>query len=177
MAGEVSHVVPFIIRVWFLFSFILIVEFINVEYKVFLFEFLAIDERHLGYFQYSFFSLLRYFFIYPTIINNLLSLLLKSLPIIVRQVTFEISPASILLSWVYHILQKKWFLRSSMLIYEIEIALEMDQYEAIIKVANNIADREDLTMEDWLICIFIYNLQGFFIYVLFLIVIGHILRK
>lgn len=64
-----------------------------------------------------------------------------------------------------------------MLVDQVEEALEVDEDEAVLKVADYIADRKDLPVEDRVVGLLTHYLERILGCVLLLVVIGHVLRK
>lgn len=64
-----------------------------------------------------------------------------------------------------------------MLVDQVEETLEVDEDEAILEVADYVADRKDLAVEDGVVGLLAHYLERILGCVLLLVVIGHVLRK
>lgn len=64
-----------------------------------------------------------------------------------------------------------------MLVDQVEEALEVDEDKAVLEVADYVADRKDLTVEDRVIRLLAHYLELILNCVLLLVVVGHVLRK
>lgn len=68
--------------------------------------------------------------------------------VIIGQIAIIVHFGSVLLGGVDHILQKEGLFRGGMLVDQVEEAFEVDEDEAILEVADYVADRKDLAVED-----------------------------
>lgn len=107
MAGKASHVVTLIVGVGVLFVFFLVVELIDKEYKIFLFELFTIYQWGFTDTKNGLLCLLAHLNKFPPLIVDLFHFVVKSFAIVIGKIAFVVDLGAIFFGGVDHVLQEK----------------------------------------------------------------------